>query len=309
MDPCQPGHNSALERRSPWRGPTDGGPTGAPSKRCLAHDGGVLSGLAPARRRVVLGAAALVGLLLVALVVALLGRGRPAAPVDQSRPGPVLLVPGYGGSERSLAPLATALRSGGRDVTLVSLPDSALGDLGVQAQALGAAVDAALARTGAGSVDLVGYSAGGVVARLWVVEDRGASRTRRLVTLGSPHAGTQLAQLGTLVPGACPTACQQLAPGSAVLARLRGEPLPAGVVALSLWTTADDVVLPPDSAVLSGVPSPSLQSICPTSTVGHSALPGDRLVQHLVAEALGAGRLPSWTPADCASLEGPGLSS
>ncbi len=240
--------------------------------------------------------------LVVAVVVALVLHSRPAAAVDQSRPGPVLLVPGYGGSERSLAPLAAALRSGGRDVTVVSLPGSALGDLGEQAQALGSAVDAALARTGAASVDLVGYSAGGVVARLWVVEDGGAARTRRLVTLGSPHQGTQLAQLGTLVAGSCPTACQQLAPGSPVLARLAGEAIPAGVVAESLWSTSDDVVIPPESAVLTGVPSPSLQSICPASTVRHGALPGDRLVQSLVAQALGVDRPATSGPADCARL-------
>ncbi len=249
-----------------------------------------------------LTALVLVVALVVALAVALVLRSRPAADVDQSRPGPLLLVPGYGGSERSLAPLAIALRAGGRDVTVVSLPDSALGDLGEQARALGDAVDAALARTAASSVDLVGYSAGGVVARLWVVEDGGAARTRRLVTLGSPHAGTQLAQLGTLVAGACPTACQQLAPGNAVLARLAREPIPTGVVAVSLWSTSDDVVLPPESAVLAGVASPSLQSICPASTVRHGGLPGDRLVQSLVAEAVAVARPPTWGPTDCSRL-------
>lgn len=262
----------------------------------------MLSHLAPARRRVVLGlVAVLVVAVVLAVVAAVRSRGSSAA-VDQARPGPVLLVPGYGGSEQSLAPLASVLRGTGRDVTVVGLPDRALGDLGQQADALGAAVDTALARTGAASVDLVGYSAGGVVARLWVTEDGGASRVRRLVTLGSPHHGTQIAALGTLVAGTCPTACQQLAPESAVLARLDGEPVPEGVVALSLWSTADDVVLPPDSAVVAGVPSPSLQSICPTSTVRHGALPGSPLVQALVGAALGAGALPTWGPGDCARL-------
>ena len=229
-------------------------------------------------------------------------QGGSAASVDQSRPGPVLLVPGYGGSERSLMPLADALRARGRDVTVVALPDSALGDLGVQADALGRAAEAARSRTGSPSVDLVGYSAGGVVARLWVTEQGGAATTRRLVTVGSPHHGTELAQLGTLVAGTCPTACQQLVPDSAVLARLSGEPFPSGVVAVSLWSTADDVVLPPNSAVLAGVPSPALQDICPASAVAHGALPADRLVQALVAEALGVPRPPAWGPADCARL-------
>ncbi|MEO7061627.1 MAG: hypothetical protein ABI083_18045 [Lapillicoccus sp.] len=262
----------------------------------------MLSRLSPARRRFVLG---LVGLLVVAVLAvtaAILLRTRPAGAPDQSRPGPVLLVPGYGGSEQSLVPLAAALRAAGRDVTVVALPDRALGDLDVQAQALGSAVAAARDRTGAPSVDLVGYSAGGIVARLWVTEGGGSSVTRRLVTLGSPHHGTEIAALGTVVSGTCPTACQQLAPDSSVLARLGSEALPSGVVLLSLWSTSDDVVLPPSSAVIAGVPSPSLQSICPTSTVRHGGLPGDRLVQTVITEALGPGALPSWTTADCARL-------
>jgi pimeloyl-ACP methyl ester carboxylesterase len=157
-------------------------------------------------------------------------------------------------------------------------------------------------RTGAGSVDVVGYSAGGVVARLWVTEDGGAGFVRRLVTLGSPHHGTDLANLGALVSGACPVACQELSPFSPVLERLDAEPLPAGPVYLSLWTTQDDVVLPPSSAVIEGVLSPSLQSICPSSQVRHSGLPTDPLVQGLVVEALGHGPVPRWGPADCTRL-------
>jgi pimeloyl-ACP methyl ester carboxylesterase len=242
--------------------------------------------------------------LAVALVSALLVARRGGTPVavDPSRPGPVLLVPGYGGSAASLASLAASLRATGREVTTVVLPDQALGDLGDQARALAAAADQALARTGAGSVDVVGYSAGGVVARLWVTEDGGATSVRRLVTLGSPHHGTELADLGALVQGACPIACQQLSPASPVLARLDAEPLPAGPRYLSLWTTQDDVVLPPDSAVIDGVPSPSLQSICPTVRVRHSGLPDDVLVQRLVAQAIGAGPIPTWGPADCRRL-------
>ena len=56
----------------------------------------------------------------------------------------------------SLNRLATALRSEGKDVTVVRLPDNGLGDLRVQARTLAAAATAARARTGAASVDVVG---------------------------------------------------------------------------------------------------------------------------------------------------------
>ena len=245
------------------------------------------------------------GVLLAAVltVVALVVVGRKGStPVDQSVPGPVLLVPGYGGSTVSLRPLAAALRSAGRDVTVVELPDSALGDLQVQAEALSVAAAGVLARTSASSVDVVGFSAGGIVARLWVQEDDGAASVRRMVTLGSPHHGTQLATLGALVNGACPVACQQLAPGSQVLARLNGTALPAGPRYLSVWTTQDDVVLPPASAQLDGATNLSVQEVCPGARVRHSGLPGDKVVQALVAGSLGAGAVPAWGPADCARL-------
>ncbi len=270
---------------------------------------GVLGNLAPARRRLVLALLALVGVVVgvgVLLTVAAVLRsagvlGSPAEVADPSRPGPVLLVPGYGGSEGGLRVLASALREQGRDVTVVRLPDRARGDLGDQADALGDAVDTALDRTGQTSVDLVGYSAGGVVARLWVTRE-GPARVRRLVTLASPHHGTQLAAIGTLFSGACPTACQQLVTDSPVLDQLAAEGLPVGPGYLSLWTTADDVVVPPTSAVLEGVASPSVQSVCAGDPVRHSGFPSDPVVVAMVGEALGVGPVPSWTTADCERL-------
>lgn len=262
----------------------------------------MLSQLAPARRRLVVVVAALMLVAAFAGVFAVVMARRSAPPVDPTRPGPVLLVPGYGGAEESLRPLAVALRSAGRDVTVVTLPDQAQGDLDDQAATLGAAVDAALARSGAPSVDLVGYSAGGVVARLWASDLDGEARVRRLVTLGSPHQGTEVATLGSLVAGTCPTACQQLATDSPLLARLDRAGIPDGVVFLSIWSTRDDVVVPPSSSVVDGEPSPSLQSICAGSGVRHGGLPTDPLTQALVTQALGPGPVPSWSTADCARL-------
>lgn len=261
----------------------------------------MLTRLSPARRRLVVAVVGVLAVIVLVVGVAVvLSRRQPPA-ADQSAPGPVLLVPGYGGTQSSLSPLAAALRAKGRDVTIVALPGRAQGDLAGQADALGAAVDGALRRTGASSVDLVGYSAGGVVARLWV-QDGGAPRVRRLVTLGSPHHGTEVATVGSLVAGSCPAACQQLATDSPLLARLDRSGIPDGVVFLSLWTTGDDVVVPPSSSVVDGEPSPALQSICPGSTVTHAQLPADPLAQSLVEEALGVGPVPIWSPADCSRL-------
>ncbi|MGZ4742387.1 MAG: lipase family alpha/beta hydrolase [Oryzihumus sp.] len=266
----------------------------------------MLSALAPARRRLLIGLVVLVGLVLAAVVLLALPRpgthqsaGRPR----QDRPGPVLLVPGYGGSSSSLDGLAAALRRQGKDVTVLRLPGNGTGDLRQQARVLGRAAQEVRARTGAPSVDVVGYSAGGVVARYWLEELGGAQLTRRLVTVGSPHHGTELAELGTLA-GSCPAACQQLQPDSPLLTEL--DRLAArehgGPRVVSIWTTFDDVVVPPDSARLAGALNLTVQGVCSASRVGHSALPSDPVVQAMVSAQLGPGPPGQVGPQDCRRL-------
>jgi triacylglycerol lipase len=268
----------------------------------------VLAGLSPARRRVVLLLLTVVTVAVVALAVVLLlpgGSGRTGEPVSQETPGPVLLVPGYGGSTASLQELADRLTAAGRDATVVALPGDGTGDLQASADALGDAVTAVLARTGAESVDVVGYSAGGVTARLWVA-DGGASVARRVVTLGSPHHGTTLADLaGTVAPNQCPQGCQQLTTGSPLLSRLNaGDETPSGPTWVSIWTTQDETVTPPDSARLDGAINLTVQSVCANAQVGHGGLPRDPLVEEIVAAELGPGDPVALTSADCGRLDG-----
>jgi pimeloyl-ACP methyl ester carboxylesterase len=225
-----------------------------------------------------------------------------AAPVPQDQPGPVLLVPGYGGSTTALDTLAVRLRNTGRDATVLTLPGDGTGELRDQATALDTAVRAKLA-AGAPSVDVVGYSAGGVVARLWAAEEGGAAVARRIVTLGSPHHGTQVAALGaSLFPSQCPTACAELVPNSQLLTRLNVDETPAGPVWVSLWTDQDQVVTPPDSARLDGALNIPVQSVCADARLDHSQLPTDRLVQSLVLDSLAVAAPSQPSSADCTRL-------
>jgi triacylglycerol lipase len=259
----------------------------------------LLACLSPRRRLLVFGAALVVVVLVTTVTVSAImtRRHEPAGFPAQSRPGPVLLVPGYGGSQVALEQLADRIRATGRTATVLTLPDGGIGDLARQADTVDAAVQAAVAG-GAPSVDLIGYSAGGVVVRLWVARHDGVHLARRVVTLGSPLHGAQLAAVGSaLVPGACPVACQQLVPGSALLTKLDGERLPSHLPWLSIWTEGDKTVTPPDSARLTGAVNVPLQSVCPNAQVSHGDLPTDPLVTTLVLAALGTD--PVTAPVAC----------
>ena len=153
-------------------------------------------------------------------------------PVPQDQPGPVLLVPGYGGRTASLDPLAAALRqrgSYGRRGRPARERHRGPGRPGRPPRRRGR--PGAAAPAGHRRSTSSGYSAGGVVVRLWVRDHGGAGQARRVLTLGSPQHGTSVAALGAEVAGGCPTACEQLLPDSTLLRRLNaGDETPAGPV-------------------------------------------------------------------------------
>jgi len=259
------------------------------------------------RRRALAGVAALVLVLAagVAAVAALGGTGRRGAAEVVRRVGevPVLVVPGYNGTAASLGTLAARLRAAGREVEVVELPDRGTRDLRTSAEALGRAVD----RSGAARVDLVGYSAGGVVIRVLLADPARALRARRVVLLGSPNHGTELAgAAAALDPGTCGSICQ-MAPGSGLLAELnRGDETPAGPRFFSIWTALDQTVVPPATASLDGATNIRVQDVCPSARLGHGDLVTSPLALGLVVEAL-AGTLPD-PPGhgDCAALRATG---
>jgi triacylglycerol lipase len=260
----------------------------------------MLGSLSPRRRLLALAVALVLGLGVAAgLALALRpdARQRPGAPV------PVLLVPGYDGTPAVFDRLAGLLGAAGRPVVRIALPDRGTGDIGASARVLARAVD----RSGAARVDLVGYSAGGIVVRAYLDLPGRAAAARHVVLLGSPNHGAEIAGLAaSLEPGLCPRACAQLAPASSFLARLNADPTPPGPDYTSIWTARDQTVTPPASAVLAGARNVRVQDVCAASGVGHGGLVTDPLVLGLAVRAL-QGTLPGAPgPADCATLEAAG---
>jgi pimeloyl-ACP methyl ester carboxylesterase len=247
-------------------------------------------------------------LAVVALVAVSVDREYAVPPqADPQQLGPVVLVPGFGGSTAAMQALALRLRVVGRPAVVVELPDGGTGDFSGQAAAIDDAVRDLIRHDHARSVDLVGYSAGGVASWLYLQTGTTAPAIRRLVTLGSPLQGADIAAAGgALVPGACPRACQELAPGSSLLARLGSAARP-DIPWLSLWTDQDDVVTPPQSAALPGVRSIRLQSVCDGILINHGQLPTAGLAIGLVLRTLGTKPLPVPVPGDCSRLQAEGV--
>jgi triacylglycerol lipase len=266
-------------------------------------------GVSP-RRRWLIGTLTVL-VVLAALVVGvrvLAGRAPAVDPASRPAPdalGPVLLVPGYGGSRDGLLALAARIEGTGRPAEVLTLVGDGTGDLSAQVRVLSGAVDEALAG-GAPSVDVIGYSAGGVVAGLWLARDgSAAAKARRVITLGAPLHGTRTAAAAAAEsPDSCPPGCRQLATGSAELAELARARVGQALPWLSIWTADDQTVVPPDSARLDGALNVEVQDVCPGARVQHGELPTDGVVTGLVLRAVGADPLAAG--GDCAVLRAAG---
>lgn len=188
---------------------------------------------------------------------------------------PILLVHGYVCNSGLWMTFRRRLASAGLGpiytVTLAPL----FGGIDVLVSQLAARIDTICAETGARKIMIVAHSMGGLVVRAYLTETA-SSRVAKLVTMGSPHHGTQLARLGL-----------------GLNARQMGEPsewletladIEAANVShpstLSIYTLNDDLVYPPESSVLAWAEN------VPVSAIGHMGLVfsesvANRVIRHL----------------------------
>jgi triacylglycerol esterase/lipase EstA (alpha/beta hydrolase family) len=215
---------------------------------------------------------------------------------------PVLLVHGYGGGPASMAVLERVLESRGRRVISVALPNGGRGDIAVSAVAVEEIVEEERTK----EVDIVGFSAGGLVARTFL--EQGGGRVRSLVFLGTPHHGTRLAGLATsLDPSLCARACREMVPGSRFLRTLNsGRNVPPGTSVANIYSADDGVVTPPRSARLEGARNVLIQDVCPGARVAHTRLVSEPIALGLVVDALEAGS-GAFNPQSCEDVRRLGL--
>jgi triacylglycerol lipase len=234
----------------------------------------------------------------VAVALAVVAASRPPAPSDAVTP--VLLVHGYGGRAESMRTLERRLENEGRSVISVELPDRGEGDIAVSARALADVIR----KRAFPRVDLVGFSAGGVVVRSYLNDADRAERARRVVLLGAPnHGAIVAARAAATDPTSCIDACAQLTPGSTFLTELNaGDETPGDALYVSIWTAQDEVVTPRKSAVLEGATNIRVQDICADADLDHGELVRDPLAVGLVVHALESEPFRIPTARDCGQL-------
>ncbi len=160
---------------------------------------------------------------------------------------PILLVHGIWDDGTRFDTMRAALEGAG--LGPVEAIDLAPNDGGARIERLADQVETAatglLERTGAASLDLVGFSMGALVSRYWIQRLRGKHRTRRFVSISGPHGGTATAWA---IPK---NGVRQMRPRSQLLAELNADEDPWGDCEVhTVWTPFDLMILPPSSSRL-----------------------------------------------------------
>ena len=177
-----------------------------------------------------------------------------------------------------------------------------LADIVQSAKQLSTFTDKVLAATGAGQVDMVGHSQGGMMPRYYVQFLGGAAKVHMLVGLAPSNEGTTVDGLGTLatlfgdigVPvlslSGCVSCTQQLV-GSAFLQKLNaGGGISPSVRYAVIESRYDEVVTPYTNAFLPAAPNVQntlLQNQCSTDFTEHLGIIYDPIALQDVMNALG----------------------
>ena len=208
-------------------------------------------------------------------------RARPSQRIYPGSPrSPVVLLHGYGcnsGYWSHLIPLLDAARISHACADLEPLG----GDIDGYVPAVAGAIDALCAASGAPRVVILAHSMGGLVARAYL-RQHGEVRVARLITLGTPHHGTSLANLGL---GANARQMRRARrgelPESAWLRDLAAQEGAASrALVTSIYSHHDNIVAPQTSSHLSGARNIAVGG------VGHVALGSNKHVLSCVMHEL-----------------------
>ena len=194
----------------------------------------------------------------------------------------ILLIPGFGGSLNALKPLASELEGAGYTVIYPDLGEMK-GDLKKYSDKVGELIKDSGEK--GERISIVAYSAGGLVARGALDDSEVEQYIGRVITIGSPHNGSEVARLGSLLGGGiCPISCKQISPDSDFIRELMRPNDKERW--LSIRSSFDEVVTPSESSILSEVSNLEISSICGEEGVTHSKLVNNKSTARLVISFL-----------------------
>jgi triacylglycerol lipase len=169
--------------------------------------------------------------------------GLPGARVHGPRP--IVLVHGYAMNRANFLFLARRLARAGLG-PISGFEYWTLGKTASAARRLGEHIERVRAATGASEVDVIGHSMGGVVGRYYVTLGGGDGVVKNLVTIGTPHLGTQVAPIGLGRP------TKELVGGSSLMQRLAAAKRPARTRLTVIWSRVDALVAGAHEARMAG---------------------------------------------------------
>ncbi len=130
-------------------------------------------------------------------------------------------------------------------------------------------VEMVMKKTGASQVDILAHSLGGIVARTFMTLGEGRNVVRRLVTLGTPHQGTQLS---FMVKGLSRGALDgDLRVNSYLIRLLNNTAINKKSEIVSVYSPFDWTVWPTENAIGVGRPMKNFKNIR-VEYVGHTGL-------------------------------------
>lgn len=192
---------------------------------------------------------------------------------------PILFVHGIIDNHSIFAVMERALRR--RGFSDLSWFDYGLltSDIRAAAVDFGRAVSKLVAESGYERIHVIGHSLGGLIARYYVQRLGGHQHVRTLITLGTPHRGTELARAGHLLP-----LVRQLRPSSNVITELT-EPAPEVTTRfLAFYSDLDQLIVPSRNA---RIEHPDLDARnVGVSGVGHLSLPNNGHIAFRIAAVL-----------------------
>jgi pimeloyl-ACP methyl ester carboxylesterase len=159
----------------------------------------------------------------------------PLPGARQAGPRPIIVIHGYAMNRANFVPLAYRLARVGLG-PIIGFEYWTLGRVAAGARQLAWFVEQVQARTGAPQVDIIGHSMGGVVGRYFVQLLGGDGAVANLITLGSPHIGTDVSEFGVGHP------TRELVVGSTLVQRLTAAPPPQDTRVTMIFSHADALV-------------------------------------------------------------------